>query len=639
MHRTPFFTTAVLVCALRICPAGEPLLEQDVLPILRKHCMGCHGGLKQEAQLDLRTLPGLLRGGESGPSVVAGQPDQSPLWKLVASGEMPQEKTPLSHKDRQTIRDWIAAGLPTFATRHAAFDDPLLARGSRHEPPQVAQVIDRHITGQLQVQGLKPAAVADDAEFLRRVFLDLTGRVPQSDQAAAFLDDPAPDKRGKLIDTLLASPEFGQQFGRTWRDWICPPELPSDMNSGRQPIQQARALGDWFSKRFAEGDSWDRIVREILSVKGEIKTQPQMIFFGLVGQDAKVTPDGSTRSVASLFMGVQLQCAQCHDDPYRDWAQRDFWSLAAFFRNVKGDFKKIDEQPGEGRITIPRSAFRNAGQQVPIGFLKGAQPDAAQKKTWRPVFLDWLTSKDNPFFARAFANRLWFQLFSRGIVNPVDDLRALNPPSHPGLLQLLSNEFADSGYDVKHLVRCVCNSQAYQRSSRLTVGTPKLTVDRQLQRFGRAPVRVMTADMLFESLKRVYGDPQLDLRAVDQKDGNTSGESAAVGDAYLEFHRKFGTNEGDATDFTHGIPQMLTFINHPRLLQGSRGFDEFLKAHPQTTPQRAVEWLYLATLSRRPTGDELAEATAYVMATDQPADAYQDVLWMLVNRSEFICVR
>jgi len=250
-----------------------------------------------------------------------------------------------------------------------------------------------------------------------------------------------------------------------------------------------------------------------------------------------------------------------------------------------------------------------------------------------------LTSKDNPFFARAFANRLWFQLFSRGIVNPVDDLRALNPPSHPGLLQLLSNEFADSGYDVKHLVRCVCNSQAYQRSSRLTVGTPKLTVDRQLQRFGRAPVRVMTADMLFESLKRVYGDHQLDLRAVDQKDGNTSGESAAVGDAYLEFHRKFGTNEGDATDFTHGIPQMLTFINHPRLLQGSRGFDEFLKAHPQTTPQRSVEWLYLATLSRRPTGDELAEATAYVMATDQPADAYQDVLWMLVNRSEFICVR
>ncbi|MEO1998371.1 MAG: DUF1549 domain-containing protein, partial [Planctomycetaceae bacterium] len=615
MHRTRLFASALLVCALRICPAAEPLLEQDVLPILRKHCMGCHGGLKQEGKLDLRTLPGLLRGGVSGPAVVAGQPDQSPLWKLVASGEMPQEKSPLPQRDQETLRAWIAGGLPTFAARHGKLNDPLLPRGGRHEPVQVAQVIDRHIESLLDTQSLQPERLADDAEFLRRVCLDLTGRVPRPEQAANFLDDKAQDKREQLIDRLLATPEFGQQFGRTWRDWICPPELPSDMNSGRQPIQESRALGDWLSKRFADGETWDRIVRDILSVKGEIKTNPQMIFFGLVGQDAKVTPDGSTRSVASLFMGVQLQCAQCHDDPYRDWAQSDFWSLAAFFGNVKGDFKKIDEQPGEGRITIPRSAFRNAGNRVSIGFLQGAKPEATQKKTWRPVFLDWLTSKDNPFFARAFANRLWFQLFSRGIVNPVDDLRELNPPSHPGLLRLLSNEFADSKFDVKHLVRCVCNSHAYQRSSRPAISKTSLARDRQLQRFGRAPVRVMTADMLLESLKLVYGDPKLDLRAVDQKDGNTSGESAAVGDAYLEFHRKFATNEQDATDFTHGIPQMLTFINHPRLLQGSHALDEFLKTHPQATPQQTVEWLYLATLSRRPTGDESAESVAYVVTT------------------------
>ena len=637
-NRTRFIATAVSVFALRLCSAAEPLLERDVLPILQKHCMGCHGGLKQEGKLDLRTLPAMLRGGDSGPAVVAGQPDQSRLWKLVVSGEMPLEKTPLAEKDRQTLRTWIAAGLPTFATRHSQREESLLPPG-RHEPAQVSQVIDKLVLSRLEADGLKPVPVADDGEFLRRVYLDLTGRVPQSQLAADFLDDTAADKRAKLIDALLASPEFGQHFGRTWRDWICPPELPSDMNSGKQPIQESRALGDWFAQRFTSGDSWDQIVRDILAVKGEIKNQPQMIFFGLVGQDAKVTADGATRSVASLFMGVQLQCAQCHDDPYRDWAQADFWSLAAFFGNVKGDFKKIDEQPSLGHISIPRSAFRNAGSRVPIGFLQGDKPESAQKKVWRPVFLEWLTSRDNPFFARAYANRLWFQLFSRGIVNPVDDLRELNPPTHPALLHLLSREFADSGFDVKHLVRCVCQSQTYQRSSRPKMGLSNLIQRRQLQRFGRAPVRVMTADMLLESLKLVYGDPKLDLRAVDQKDGNTSGESAAVGDAYLEFHRKFGTNEDDATDFTHGIPQMLTLINHPRLSQGSRALDEFLKTHSQATPQRVVEWLYLATLSRRPHQDELAEAAAYIMATDNPTDAYHDIVWMLVNRSEFICVR
>lgn len=217
-------------------------------------------------------------------------------------------------------------------------------------------------------------------------------------------------------------------------------------------------------------------------------------------------------------------------------------------------------------------------------FLGGKVFEPQSDSALRPPLVDWLTAKENPYFARAFANRLWFYLFSRGLVNPVDDFRELNPPSHPGLMQLLANEFAAADFDVKHLVRCVCNSTAYQRTSRVTPDMTESTTASLTALFGRMPLRVMTADVLYDSLKLAYGDPKLDLRAIDPKDGNTNGESAPVADAYLEFLRRFGTNEEDATDFTHGIPQLLTMINHPRLLNGSKSLDEFLKAKPAPAP-------------------------------------------------------
>ena len=195
----------------------------------------------------------------------------------------------------------------------------------------------------------------------------------------------------------------------------------------------------------------------------------------------------------------------------------------------------------------------------------------------RPALLDWLTAKDNPYFARAFVNRTWSYFFNRGIVHPVDDLRELNPPSHPHVLDLLEQQFKASGYDVKHIVRCICNSAAYQRTSRPAAGESESRGAALVREFGRMPVRVMNADVLYESLKQVYGDPKLDLRSVDPKDGNTNGESAAVGDEYLEFQRKFCTNEEDAADFTHGIPQVLAMLNHPRLLAGGPALSAFAR--------------------------------------------------------------
>ncbi|MBM3982260.1 MAG: DUF1553 domain-containing protein [Planctomycetes bacterium] len=641
MPSTPRIVVA-LALALLTAPAvraDDPLLERDVLPVLTKQCLGCHGGLRQKGGLDLRTVPAMLKGGESGPAVKARDAAASEMWKRIESDEMPPNDKKLTAAEKAAIKGWIAAGMPTVAQRQKDAD-PLLATGKKHDPKEVAATIDTHLDKVLNVAKLKPAGRSEDAEFLRRVYLDLTGRVPTAEQAAGFLDSKDADKRAKLIDALLATPQYGEQFGRTWRDWICPPELPSDANGGKQPHTEAQNLGKWLGTRFAAGDPWDAIARDVLTAEGDIKSKPQVIFFALSGEGGKATPAGSARATASLFMGVQFQCAECHDDPYRAWSQKEHWALAAFFAKTTGDFGKVSESRGGGRpeITIPKSAFKNAGNNVPAAFL-GEKSPAVKGDALRPAFAEWLTAKDNPYFARAFANRLWFYFFSRGIVNPVDDFRELNPPSHPGLMKLLANEFADSGFDVKHLVRCICNSEAYQRTSRVAAGADEQAVAAMTANFGRMPLRVMTADVLLDSLKLAYGDPKLDLRAIDPKDGNANGESAPVAEPYLEFLRRFGTNEDDATDFTHGIPQMLAMINHPRLLAGSNLLDAKLKAKPAPGADEVVEFLYLSTLSRRPTAAEKAAADRYLKKAPDPTKGYNGVLWMLVNRTEYLLVR
>lgn len=622
--------------------------EQDILPVLTKQCLGCHGGLRQKGGLDMRTIPLMLKGGKNGPAVKSGDVNGSALWQRIASDEMPPGETKLSLADKALIKQWIAKGLPTHA-QQPSNKEPVLTLGVKHEPKDVAAAIDKHIDQRLSARKIDAAARSDDVEFLRRVTLDLTGCVPTAQDAAAFLDSNAPDKRAALIDKLLASPRFGEQMGRTWREWICPPELPSDMNGGAQPHKQAQAFGEWIGKQINKGATWDKIVRDILTVDGNIKDNPHVIFYGLVGEGGKATPDGAARAAGSFFLGVQLQCAQCHDDPYRNWAQNEYWALAAFFGRTQGDFNNVTDGKAPPtmkkngpklpvakgtEIVIPPSAFKNSGKTVRAGFLGGKEIDVVGEQPLRKTLADWVTAKDNPYFAKAFANRLWFYFFARGIVNPVDDLRDLNPPSHPELLHLLANEFASSGFDVKHLVRCICNSEAYQRTSRASVKQERQEIAAQTALFGRMPLRVMTADVLYDSLRQLYGDPKLDLRADDAKGAAAMGQAAQIADPYIEFLRRFGTNEDDATDFTHGIPQMLTMINHPRLLSGSKALDGFRKSNP--TAEQTVEWLYLSTLSRRPNDAERTAASKYLAASQ---NSYVGVLWMLVNRSEFLFVR
>jgi len=501
-----------------------------------------------------------------------------------------------------------------------------------------------------------PPPLTTDAEFLRRAYVDISGRIPTAKQAANFLESKDVNKRSQLIDTLLASPQYGEQFGRVWRDWIAPAELPSEGNGGDQPIQATLNLGKWFAQRFNEGDGWDKVVRAILTADGTLKEHPQGLFFSLVGDDqGRPRPAGTARAIGSLFLGVQMQCAECHNDPFKDWKQADFWGTAAFLRNMNWKFngrffESVTESPegidkaGKkiplprdpapvGAIAIPKDAFKNVGKIIPAKFVGGQTFPAESKQALRPVFSEWLTARENPYFAQAFVNRTWWYFFARGVVHPVDDFREDNPPSHPALMKRLTEEFVASDFDVRHLVRCITNTSAYQRSSR-----PVKDKDAEVAAaFGRMPVRLMHADVFYDSLRLAMSDPNLDLRGYDAKDAARFGESSPVGNPYQEFVRLFGVNEDDATDFTHGIPQMLALINHPRLRTGGKTVDELLKA--KMAPEQAIATLYLGTLSRQPTSLEMNETKQFLAASSDPRRAYNGLLWTLVNRSEFLLHR
>lgn len=525
-----------------------------------------------------------------------------------------------------------------------------------HSPLEVARQIDAIIEKRLEVEGLQPAPLATDAEFLRRASLDLAGQVPPASRVREFLADESPDRDSRAIEALLTSDDFGRRLGGVWRDWIAPAELPSEGNGGNQPIQATRNLGEWFAQQFNADRPWDEIVREVVQVDGTLKESPQGLFYSLTGTDTGIPePAGATRAVTSLFLGLDLQCAQCHDDPYRPWSQDEFWGQAAFFKNLEARFngryfdsvtesigKKSEkgarkfaasDRSANGLITIPKDSFENAGKVVSGRFLRGMPLEAKPDEALRPLLSSWLTARENPYFARAFVNRTWSLLFSRGLVNPIDDMRPENPATHPEVLELLTAEFLGSGFDVKHLVRCIVHTRAYRRSSVVSKTRPG-----ELEELnGRFPVRLMSTDQLHESLKRALDDPKLDLRTYDPNQIRKFGESSPVGDPHTEFSRLFETDENDSTRFTHGIPQFLALINHPRIASGGPRVARLVKE--EVPDDEAVRHLYESTLSRPPTTIELEEALEFLREEPDRPGGLAGVLWMLVNRSEFLLIR
>ncbi len=522
----------------------------------------------------------------------------------------------------------------TLLAMALASERTAFAQGAGRDVAGVAKAIDREIQVKLDGKSIQPSPRADDAEFLRRVSLDITGRIPTSERAAGYLASTDPQRRGKLIDELLADTRYGETFAGNWIDLI--------HATGSPPRSMTAGFRKWLGDEFNQGSGWDKIVHEMLTAEG---TKPAGYFVR-----ANKEPGQLAGTTTRFFLGVRVECAECHNHPFNDWKQTDYWGMAAFFTRVKQVNEKggnvLTENPLPGKkpkspgsgatITIPNSGVRTGGGKlVKATFLKGPEPKLSDEGPLRPALAEWVTAKENPYFARAAVHRLWAHFFGIGFVRPIDDFHADSEPSHPELLQLLAREFVASGHDHKHLIRCICTSEAYQRSSK-----PIAQNQDDDALLGRMAVKVMTADVLFDSLVTAMGNPKLPgglgapLPYEIYSGGAAKGARPSAREEFLKFFDTRDVDSGVTTEYTHGIPQVLALMNAKQFNATPPVVEKLVNA--KASKEKAIEMLFLATLTRYPTANEMKLMTGYIDRRDDLAAGYTGVLWILFNTNEFV---
>jgi hypothetical protein len=492
--------------------------------------------------------------------------------------------------------------------------------GPPKDPTPLAKLIDTHINKQLTTANLTPSPICTDEEFLRRAYLDLAGIIPSADKAKSFLDSADPHKRAKLIDELLADPHYGKRQADVWYGLL----IQRTSDNRRVDFGPTR---DWMAEQFNKGRPWSAIVTDLITATGTMDTNPAVGFYL-----SNNVVDKMTDTCGKLFMGTQIQCAQCHNHPFTKIKQTEYWEMTAFFMKTQvGNVKAKDSSPGVTEVTGNVKRGKNAmlpeaAKILPPKFPNGESPKMAAGEMARPVLAKWLTSPENPYFAKAMVNRTWFQLLGRGFVNPVDDMSPENGPTHPELLDALAKEFGASGFDLKHLVRGICNSQTYQRS---TKPTPQNKSDHEL--FSHSHVKVMTPEQLFDSLSTVT-KTQANGKAERTKNGIVQ---PANRERFINFFLA-GADAANPTEYEAGIPQALRLMNS-QMTGGPNVLRTIVT--PGMKPEEAVTQIYLTALSRRPTADEMKMLTGYVAKNGSGPTTYSDVLWAVLNSSEFTLVR
>ena len=505
---------------------------------------------------------------------------------------------------------------------------PLFTFGQEPSHTTFSQRIDALIEEKLREEATEPVELCDDATFCRRVVLDLTGKNPTAGEVVAFLRSTDANKRAALIDRLLQSPACAVHLANIWSAWL----LPEMQEIG--PFQGRNGLHTWLRNRFADNLRYDRLVADLLVASGSARTGAGSFFISLEGKPEKIAA-----KTARVFLGVQLDCAECHDHPFDHWKQRDFWGFAAYFaqlsadgmRSPGGNLEVIDRP--EGEVKLP-----NTEEVIPPQPLVATGLSGLDSGTRRQQLTLWLTARENPYLARAAVNRCWSILFGRGLIEPIDDMRAVEMASHPELLQELAREFAASHFDLRQLLRTLTNTRAYQRASRSLIEEP---VDNALaSSYASMPVKPLTALQLAACLQQVARD--------------VTGEQSQTQADMLAQH--LGKLRGDSSVATLGIVQALVTLHSDELAKVHREDQSRLLlalTAPHLTAEKRIEWLFLSTLCRPPRSDELAALLAMQpktlessldasspqgsdtqSATSAP-DWQGDLLWALINSTEF----
>ncbi|WP_322284686.1 DUF1549 and DUF1553 domain-containing protein [Prosthecobacter sp.] len=504
--------------------------------------------------------------------------------------------------------------------------------------PPVKNFIDQHVFANLKQIGVPPSPICDDSSFLRRISLDIGGRLPTDEETKAFLASKEPDKRDRAIEALLNSPDYADYFANKWTS------LLKNQRTEAADITANFAFHAWMRDSLLANTKYDQIVRQILASTGTIVSNPPVAWYKRVKE-----PNVQLEDVAQLFLGVRMQCAQCHHHPFERWTQAEYYHLAAFFSQIG---RKPTAIAGEDLIFHKRGTAQTEHRKTRV-MLKPAglgepEMDIAPDDDPRLALVDWMSKKDNPFFAKSLVNRYWKHFFKRGLVEPEDDLRDTNPPTNPDLFEALAKSFTDSGYDLKSLVRTITQSHTYQLSS-----TPNEhnAVDRQA--FSHFYPKRMTAEVLLDSIDMVTGsktdfaDLPPGTRAISLPDNSYTRASPFL----KVFGRPDNTSVCECERVSSAsLAQSLHLMNAADVkakLTAAGGRAEMLTKAEMSEPKRIRE-LYLAAFSREPAADEIRIAETHLLkprtdATGKPLDSqrakrngYEDLLWALLNTKEFL---
>ena len=523
----------------------------------------------------------------------------------------------------------VARYMGQVAISRVAVPADKLMPPERYAKLTVRNEIDTHVHARLQKLGHLPGDTCSDAEFLRRTSLDAVGMLPTVEEARAFLADKNPSKYEQWIDQLLEKPEWADHWAIKWGDLIRP-------NPSRVGVKPVYLLDQWIRQSFRENKPWDRFVTELLTAEGNTHHYGPVAIW----RDKREPIDAAT-FVGQIFLGVRLECAKCHHHPTEKWDLTDYYQLAAFFTQMKrkgqgisapisGEPENMWFAPGAASIEHPvtKAALKPrppADKEVPI-------PDTQDP---RAVLAEWMTNPKNPYFAHAVVNRVWSSFMGRGIVDPVDDFRASNPPTNGPLLDWLAEDFVKHGYDLKHLMRTIMRSQTYRLSS-----LPNETNTADVKNHSRSYRRRLPAETLLDAVCQVTEVKEsftgLPPDALAKQTWNHKLESQFM-DA---FGRPNASSECPCErDAKPSVVQALHLMNSTKLqemLAGKEGRAARL-AKSDLKPEQIVEELYLACYSRLPEADEMAIARKAVDVGEKDRQAgIEDVLWSLLNSAEFV---
>jgi hypothetical protein len=484
--------------------------------------------------------------------------------------------------------------------------------------------VDRLMLAKWKKLGLAPSGLCGDSAFVRRLYLDLLGRLPTPAEARAFLADKRPDRRARLIDHCLDDRDYAAYWALRWGSILRNSQL-----AGSEAA--AYAFHDWLKDMIGRNRPYDEFVRGIVAAAGEWQDAPAINWFWQMRDDQLHQPVSDT---AQVFLGLRLQCAKCHHHPYERWSQDDYYGLAGFFARLGR--KGFGEPPPYYSSRTITTGERNprTGKQLEPKLLDGPVLKVSPEDDPRHRLVDWMAKPDNPFFAKALVNRLWGHLMGRGLVDPVDDMRETNPPSNPELIDALAKEFIQSKFDVKRVLRTICNSRTYQLSA-----TPNEYNEHDRQNHARYYGKRLIAEVLLDAVDAVCGTRtrfsrmSRSARAVDLP-------HEGFGSYFLDvFDRPPRSSPCEcARSGGASLPAVLHLANSPeiedKIASGNGRVALLIKE--KVTPEKAIEELYLAAYARRPTPAEQARTLAYLKKQKDVRQGLEDVVWALLNSREFL---